>query len=292
MIYLIAQFAIVFLLAALFGFLLGRWWSRRSYVDVTASYEAMSRAAASAPWDRVWARFDDLDPTLRGVVKEELAALPKPEIREVNLGGIESHLAALEQRVANLPEPPAVNLDLLRKSIMDVDERIAALPRPETPEPIDLRPVTERTERLETLVKAIPTAKMPEPVDLSPLERRIASVEEAIRAIRIPGPAKEVDLAPVSQRIDSLESALRSIQIPEAPTLEPVQSRLEIIEGKLTELVTRPSASGEPRSAGPRLLKSAKFGAKDDLKKISGVGPKLEAMLNANGVYYFWQVAD
>ncbi len=254
MIYLIAQFAVIFLLAGLFGFLLGRWWSRRSYVDVTESYEAMSRAAANAPWDRISARFDGLGPTLRGIVNEEIAALPQPEIPKVNLAGIESQLAALEQRVANLPEPPVVNLDPLRKGIMDVDARIAALPRPATPEPVDLGPLTERTESLEALVKAIPTPKAPEPVDLSPLERRVASVEGAIRAIRIPGPAKEVDLGPVNQRIDSLESTVRSIQIPEAPTLEPVQNRLEIIEGKLTELVTRPSASAEPRSVGPRLL--------------------------------------
>jgi len=33
-------------------------------------------------------------------------------------------------------------------------------------------------------------------------------------------------------------------------------------------------------------------GDKDDLKRISGVGPKLEGLLNQNGVYYFWQVAS
>jgi predicted flap endonuclease-1-like 5' DNA nuclease len=33
-------------------------------------------------------------------------------------------------------------------------------------------------------------------------------------------------------------------------------------------------------------------GGRDDLKLISGVGPKLEKLLNENGVYYFWQVAS
>jgi len=38
-------------------------------------------------------------------------------------------------------------------------------------------------------------------------------------------------------------------------------------------------------------------GPKDDLKKISGIGPKFESELNSNGVYYFrqiaaWKVAD
>ena len=46
------------------------------------------------------------------------------------------------------------------------------------------------------------------------------------------------------------------------------------------------------RRDSPRLLKSASFGRKDDLKRISGVGPKLERLLNRTGVWYFWQVAE
>lgn len=39
------------------------------------------------------------------------------------------------------------------------------------------------------------------------------------------------------------------------------------------------------------LLKAAK-GDADDLKKISGVGPKLEGTLNEIGVFHFWQIAE
>ena len=39
-------------------------------------------------------------------------------------------------------------------------------------------------------------------------------------------------------------------------------------------------------------LQKAAFGIPDDLKRIKGVGPKLEKMLHGIGVYYFWQVAD
>lgn len=42
----------------------------------------------------------------------------------------------------------------------------------------------------------------------------------------------------------------------------------------------------------PRILSAALYGKKDDLKKISGVGPKLENLLNKNGVFYFWQVSE
>ena len=42
----------------------------------------------------------------------------------------------------------------------------------------------------------------------------------------------------------------------------------------------------------PRILKAALYGKKDNLRLIKGVGPKLENLLNENGVYYFWQVAE
>ena len=43
--------------------------------------------------------------------------------------------------------------------------------------------------------------------------------------------------------------------------------------------------------APANLLTEAK-GEADDLKKISGVGPKLEGTLNEVGVYHFWQIAE
>jgi large subunit ribosomal protein L21 len=39
------------------------------------------------------------------------------------------------------------------------------------------------------------------------------------------------------------------------------------------------------------LLSEARGGQADDLKKISGVGPKLEALLHENGVFHFDQIA-
>lgn len=52
-----------------------------------------------------------------------------------------------------------------------------------------------------------------------------------------------------------------------------------------------PAAEGKVGSAPGNLLKGAK-GEADDLKKISGVGPKLEGVLNEIGVFHFWQIAE
>lgn len=43
---------------------------------------------------------------------------------------------------------------------------------------------------------------------------------------------------------------------------------------------------------GPKNLLTEAKGEADDLKKISGVGPKLEGTLNKVGVYHFWQIAE
>ncbi|MCC5954941.1 MAG: NADH-quinone oxidoreductase subunit E [Natronohydrobacter sp.] len=50
-------------------------------------------------------------------------------------------------------------------------------------------------------------------------------------------------------------------------------------------------AKGAEIGTKPEMLVQAK-GAADDLKKIKGVGPKLESLLNSMGVFHFWQVAS
>ena len=64
---------------------------------------------------------------------------------------------------------------------------------------------------------------------------------------------------------------------------------------------TEPSQEGEPvpevieRAAAigvqPKALEGPRSGAPDDLKRINGIGPKLEGALNAIGYYHFDQIA-
>jgi len=52
-------------------------------------------------------------------------------------------------------------------------------------------------------------------------------------------------------------------------------------------------ADAAPATTAPaNLLTEARGGKADDLKKISGVGPKLEGTLHANGVFHFDQIAE
>ncbi len=63
---------------------------------------------------------------------------------------------------------------------------------------------------------------------------------------------------------------------------------------KATKKAAPKAAKAEEGKVGvapTNLLKAAK-GDADDLKKISGVGPKLEGVLNELGVFHFWQIAE
>ncbi|MEL6586296.1 MAG: 50S ribosomal protein L21 [Pseudomonadota bacterium] len=52
-----------------------------------------------------------------------------------------------------------------------------------------------------------------------------------------------------------------------------------------------PAADGPVGTKPANLLTEARDGKADDLKKISGVGPKLEGLLHDNGVFHFDQIA-
>lgn len=549
MIYLITKYAILFLLAAICGFLLGRWWVRRSLVDVTESYSSMNQLMSEKPWEAVLTRFDqseahlgkrlheeigglsipeatdlsgvelqlnllrakiedipqpdipevdlsgvnaqlrtlldkvtgipqpkipDLD--LSGVeqqiksVTEKVDAIPQPEIPELDLSGVEAQLAKMVGSIEGIPQPTIPDLDLssLERQLSDVAFKIENLPQPEIPEvdlsgvesqvgtaiahiaaipkpeavdlsevsgrlqaleavvanieipePIappsitplrediqslkqwienielaapasDLSPVVAKIDALDRIVKAIP---LPKSTDLGPLNQKLNDIEKRIKDIHIPPqtPAVNlnplqteireisqlikslpdrvktdpVDLSPVNEKVEHIQQLIKAIDIPAAPSfdgletsvaklesqianlsqsdqlssidqhilstektiadfsaretvlqsdIEPLQIKLDQIENKvlntnapdldpvyeklqwikeqLDKLIEAGSTANASTPQPPRLLDSADFGEKDDLKLISGVGPKLERLLNANGIYYFWQVAS
>lgn len=57
-------------------------------------------------------------------------------------------------------------------------------------------------------------------------------------------------------------------------------------------LGSAPATTEAPAHERPTSLPSARDGGADDLKKIKGVGPKLEELLHSMGIYHFDQIAD
>ena len=389
MAYLLAKYTLLFLLTALLGFLLGRWWTRRSFVDVTESYESLSKAAASNDdmWNSLWQRLDGLDDNIGPSVRKELGAIPKVDAPVLDLSKVEGRLDEISKRVdaIRIPEPPETDLsevvaklDAVESGVGAINipeaqmpdleptnERIAALaeairsmPKPTEQTPVDLGPVTGRLDKLHNTLANLPKPEEQTPVDLEPLTGRLDDVQNTLanlpkpepqkpvsfdavndrlakleRAVsEIPGPEKQavvdlqpleqrlseigrtihqlpkvethppVDLRPLSSRLTEMDERIAGIKMPEAVDIGPLDRRLTAIELTLKDLRftgrAAPARKEQARKAsvrktkGPRLFKSPVQGKKDDLKRISGVGPKLERVLNRNGVFYFWQVSE
>jgi tetrahydromethanopterin S-methyltransferase subunit B len=128
---------------------------------------------------------------------------------------------------------------------------------------IDLSPVTERLNELESLVRgfgmpkpppvdlepvldAVKAIRIPEPpaYDFTPLYSRMYEVEQHVASIRIP------DLAPLHERIDSLEASVqRSVAAIEIP--KPIPTDLSPVMAGLASLVdsTRAGLASASESA-------------------------------------------
>jgi len=265
MTYLLAKYTLLFLLAAVLGFMLGYWFSRRHMEDVSESFEDLRKAnnrSDDANWERLWS---------------QLKAIPEP--KETDLSDVHARLDGVAQAVAQIPKP----------------------------KPVDIQPVVDNLYKIESDIKAMPAPAKPAPVDFSPVIGKIEALQAAVRSIPRPEPQQEVNLTPISSQLNALDQHVQSI--PQAPSVDlgPVDRRLRAIEAEIgilgkrlprqdrhertTRDVSRDTLMKSPRDE-PRILNAALYGKKDNLKLISGVGPKLENLLNKNGVYYFWQVAE
>ncbi len=77
--------------------------------------------------------------------------------------------------------------------------------------------------------------------------------------------------------------------VPAGAITAPVRSRTTKPKPKAKPAARRPAKPKGPKR--PRALKAARRGNADDLKLISGVGPKLEGVLNGLGIFHFDQVS-
>ena len=357
MAYLLAKYALLFLLASILGFLLGRWWSRRNFVEVTESYESLTRNSAinEERWQALTSRVDGMDGNITASIRKEIGAIPQVTMPEFDLSGVETRLDAVSSKVAGIripeqketdltgvhaeleslskkvqaikiPEPRDTDLSGVVSGIGDLSKKIDGIRVPEQKE-TDLSAVFSGLDDLskkvqairipeqkdtdlsrvfsglDTVDKKVQAIRIPDAVNLAPLTSRIDGLETRIANLPKPTAQKAVDLDPVNAKLRELGRAVAAIPRPKTPTavdLNPVNQRLNAIEIELRKLreakaAPRPApARAKPRAkrtTGPKLFKSATRGKKDDLKKISGVGPKLEGLLNRNGVYYFWQVS-
>lgn len=293
MIYLLAKYALLFLLTTILGFFLGYWYSRRNVEDVSESYEDLRKASTRSDtdqWSRLW---------------RELDALPKP--KETDLSGVMQSIGGVQTALSSLPDPEPVDLKPIETRLDSLTERVRNIPIPVVPEPVDFRPLHDELSALHNDIKRMPVVETHAPVDLTPLHSEVSALHNDIKRMPVVETHAPVDLTPIGAKIESVHKAVGAIRQPQPVDLKPIDRRLRSIETELgkvnkrvaslkarpatTQRVAARSTTRKTKREQPRVLSAALYGKKDDLKKISGVGPKLEKLLNSNGVFYFWQVA-
>ena len=190
----------------------------------------------------------------------------KLDVMPTHFAPVQQRLDSLAAKIETLPEPPLperVDLEPVHSELSEIRERLGAIPN------AVLKPVHGELSDIRERIGAVPG------VDLQPVHGELSDIRERISAI------PSTDLAPIDGRLHNVETELASLG-----------KRLDSSVKALRSAGREPSVTAKPKAEGPRLLKFASFGTKDDLKRISGVGPKLERLLNENGVFYFWQVAS
>lgn len=102
---------------------------------------------------------------------------------------------------------------------------------------------------------------------------------------------------------ESLEAVLKGLKAGEDATPGPQIDRqfscpeggpTTLLNGKATTPAMRPAAAATPGATPgrkPRGLKQARKSGADDLKKINGVGPRIEKLLNELGIFHYDQIA-
>lgn len=104
------------------------------------------------------------------------------------------------------------------------------------------------------------------------------------------------DIGDTIKRIDGTEVPLRAPWrdgASETPT-KPAEPKPAIKSDAVSKAKPKPKPAPAPEGAEgtqPVAMQAARDGGADDLKKIKGIGPKLEAMLNDHGIYHFDQIA-
>ncbi|MBN9015899.1 MAG: polyhydroxyalkanoate depolymerase [Rhizobiales bacterium] len=78
---------------------------------------------------------------------------------------------------------------------------------------------------------------------------------------------------------------------PPAPVVEASPAPAEAEAAPVAEIAPKRARPRARKNGLAAILLAAPSGVADDLKLISGVGPKLESTLNAIGIFHFWQLA-
>ncbi len=145
------------------------------------------------------------------------------------------------------------------------------------------------SERLSSVNVAPPAPKVkaapPTPkVNAAPPAPKVKAAPPAPKVTAAAKPAQEKPTATAKKQPAPTKKA-------PAPAKKPVAAAKSAPGAAKTRKAAPKKVAAKPKNDLASLLLSKPQGAADDLKKISGVGPKLENTLNQTGIFHFAQIA-
>jgi NADH-quinone oxidoreductase subunit E len=117
-----------------------------------------------------------------------------------------------------------------------------------------------------------------------------AAVAEAAPPPSAPTPEKKpAEAAPVAKEKEPAKSTPKAKRSGASKSTKVATPKTKPAKAAKPAETSSPAKGDE--AGKPPLLSSAREGGADDLKKIKGIGPKLEKLLNELGVYHYDQIA-
>jgi NADH-quinone oxidoreductase subunit E len=117
------------------------------------------------------------------------------------------------------------------------------------------------------------------------------AMSRAATGTAMPQPAKKPSVKPkarTTRQPTPKEALVRPIVSAEITAAAPVAEPAPVVTKPAAKPAKKAVAKGPSRPAG---LEAPRAGKADDLKRISGIGPKLEMVLNDLGIYHFDQIS-
>lgn len=254
MAYLVAKYCLVFLLTALFGFVIGRWSVKRLFEDVTDSYETLSetsRAASDAPWDEIRSRFNDISGNVKNIVRNEFNAHPYPEVPRALFGKLEAGMVDVKQAISALPAPEHVDLTPLSREIQQLNIAVKNLSQNVTDNVATHGDIDELGAALEEQlaqlagdVAAIPDTIETPLIDFTPLEEKISALSLSVENLSVATPG---DIRAVEGRLNTLHAMIAKLpqEHPQAVDFSPVLAELGSLQAAVSQLEAHHEAPNE-----------------------------------------------
>ncbi len=290
--YLILEILAFILIALVAGYWLGSSIYRARYKQIANDSESGGEELR-AELAKVSEELNTTRMALNGESKEREAAQQRAATLEASVVTADQRIAAAISRGEALEE----SLDKERQVLTEADEALREL-REEHQKTLHLlseaqqerEAVTTQIDTRQTEVEVLTRDRDTWQDDAQRSLRQVAELEAQVAEARMRAEGAEAERLALRVQLESVERRTEEMVLRSNAQTDSLAQK----DARIAELEAR--ISGAPQIDDLPALNEAGFYASrpsevDDLKLISGVGPKLEGLLNGLGIYQFQQIA-